>query len=296
VQQLRYFLAVAEELHFTRAAARLLITTSSLSQQIALLERRLGTPLFRRTSRSVELAGAGESLLPVARRAVEALDEVTRWSDERRTTGERLRAGLPVSFRLTAKIFATVTDDLPGVDLEVHRIGFSVSGAVAALRNGDIDVAVVPALRRPRAKDIRVVPLWSEQRVLIVGSGHRFADRPDIRLEETNGERFISFGDPTASSDWLGSPRADGSVPHSVRSAESFEEVLDLCCAGLAVHIAGADLAHSHARVDARFVPINDVPDVTAYLLRLRQSPSPAPAAFERAAAKVLRASQSARQ
>ncbi|MHC5560930.1 LysR family transcriptional regulator [Kocuria sp. U4B] len=80
VHHLRCFLAVAEELHFGRAAARLHLSPSSLSEQVSGLERRLSRSLFRRSSRRVELTEAGRLLLPLAQEAVAAMDTVLAWA------------------------------------------------------------------------------------------------------------------------------------------------------------------------------------------------------------------------
>ncbi|MGX7697048.1 LysR family transcriptional regulator [Gordonia polyisoprenivorans] len=100
IVHLRYFLAVAEELHFTRAAQRLHISAPSLSQQIQQLERRTGVTLFRRTSRQVELTADGAALVPLARDAVAAMDTVIAWADSSGTASV-LRIGIAASSEMS---------------------------------------------------------------------------------------------------------------------------------------------------------------------------------------------------
>ena len=85
VHALWYFLALTEELHFGRAAARLHLTTPSLSQQIARLEARMHAPLFERSSRGVRVTAVGDELVPLARAVVDASDALERWASSRRT-------------------------------------------------------------------------------------------------------------------------------------------------------------------------------------------------------------------
>ena len=229
VAQLRYVVAVAEELHFTRAAERLSITTPALSQQIALVERRLGTTLFRRTSRAVELTAAGAELVPLARRVVAAMDEVLDWGIDRRSAGEILRVGVPIGWALMSRILASAAERLPGVQVRTHRINFGE--AAGALRADRIDVALTPLLDMGRAQGLHVVPLWSEPRVLVVGTGHPLARRASVRLEETDGERFVAIGDPSDYAAWVVVPRPSGAVPRIDSGADTFEDVLDRCAA-----------------------------------------------------------------
>ncbi|WP_432494052.1 LysR family transcriptional regulator [Kineococcus auxinigenes] len=288
VQQLRCFLAVAEELHFTRAAQRLHVAPPSLSQQVAGLEQRLQTRLFHRTSRHVELTAAGVELLPLARRAVGSVDEVQAWARQRREAGERVVVGLVAGGPLCSAVLAAAARELPDVRWELRRLGFAES--LRALRSERVDVALVPAVTLPAAQDLRAVPLWGEGRVLVVPAGHRLAGRRDVGIGETTGERFVGVADDDATLDaWFVSPRPDGRRPRVDPAAATLEEVLDLCAAGLAVNIAGATLARSHARSDLRFVPIRDVPEVTVGLVHRAGDPRRALGTLERVALAVAR-------
>lgn len=283
--QLRYFVAVADELHFTRAAERLRVTTPALSQQIATLERRMVVKLFERTSRGVRLTSQGAGLLPLARTALGAVDDVIHWATEHGSR-ERIRLGIPVGWMLMSKILNAVADQLPNVDLEVHRIAFH--RAIQAVSADDVDVALTPLFGRQDPGGLQITPLWSEVRMLVVGVNHRLADRSSVALAETSAERYVQLGDDETYSDWLVIPRPDGTTPRTDLKADGFEDVLDLCSAGLAVHIVGASAAASFNRSDVRFIPITDTPDVTCCLLR-RSSTSIALDAFNDLVLSVVR-------
>ncbi|SFP72784.1 DNA-binding transcriptional regulator, LysR family [Amycolatopsis arida] len=286
VQHLRYFLAVAESLHFTRAAERLRIAPPSLSQQIAALERRLGVALFHRTSRRVELTAAGAELLPLARHAVASVDDVLAWADRRRAAGTRLRLGLVVGNRITAAILAAAAERLPDVRWEVRRVGFAEP--VELLRAGRVDAVLAPAARPPEVPGVRAVPLWREGRVLVVSATHPLAGRPGVGIEETNAERFVAADTGPELADWFVVPRAGGVRPRVDPEVTTFEEVLEVCAAGLGVNIAGSTAAVSHARADLAYVPVTDVPEIAVYLLRPPATRGVA-AALERIAVRVAR-------
>ena len=289
VAQLKYVVAVAEELHFTRAAERLLISTPALSQQIAAAERRLGVALFRRTSRGVRLTDAGRRFLPLARRVIAAMDEVTAWGQAERRAEPVVRVGLPISWLMMSRVFATVAQRRPELRIETHRIGFG--DAAAEVRSGRVDVALSVFREPPREPDLHSVPLWTESRSLVVGAGHRLAGRSSVTLAETNHERFVSFldGDSPYLREWLVVPRPDGSTPRIDVAADTFEDALDLCAAGLAVHIVGCAAARGHDRPGVRFIPISDTFDVTAYLLRRPDTANAAALAFEDLVTEVVR-------
>src|SRR5882724_12325436 len=140
---LRYFVAVAEELNFTRAAERLHMATSPLSQRIRDLERELGTALFRRNSRRVELTEAGERLLPAAREAIGRFDELPGLVRAEVADARRLaRVGIApdVSGELRTRFLAAVAADHPDLDVRLHPA--SSEPLLRALRAGELDLAL----------------------------------------------------------------------------------------------------------------------------------------------------------
>ncbi|MFD8686667.1 LysR family transcriptional regulator [Streptomyces sp. NPDC059651] len=287
VQQLRYFAAVAHELHFARAAERLRISAPSLSRQIAALERKFGAPLFRRDARRVELTELGSELLPMARRSIAALDDVVSWAEERRSGGAAVRVGLVVGSRIGSVILNEAARAFPAARWKIRRLGFD--GSLTALRTDLVDVVLAPALAAPSGPGLHAVPLWTEGRVLVVGTGHPLAGRDSVTVDELVDEHFVAALGDEALIDWLGLPRSDGFTPKVAYVAGTFEEVLDICSAGLGVNIAGAGAVSASPRPGVVFVPVRGLPDATVYLLRSARAPSPAVLAIEELAVRVAR-------
>lgn len=284
IQHLRSFIAVADEGSFTRAAQRLLITTPALSQQIALIERRMSLQLFHRGSRAVTLTEAGAALVPRARAVLVAMDEVLGWA-KLRSAGDPLRIGVPDSWSIVSLILEAHAAS-GGGNVVLQRISFT--DGLDAIRDNRIDIAFVPALVQPSAVGVDAVPLWVEPRLLVVSARHPLAERSSVTLDETNRERFVSFGDVAAVPSWYVVPRPDGSIPRIDPIADSYEGVLDLCAAGMAVHIVGAIGAASHQRPDLCYVPISDAGWSTTWLVLPRRGGHPETMGFLARAREII--------
>src|SRR5215208_6441648 len=179
---LRPFVALADELHFGRAAERLHITQPALSQQIARLERQVGVTLFERTRSRVELTEAGAAMLGPARHAVEAAaaaDEAAR-AHARGEAGE-LRLGLsPGAHYLAQALLADFARDRPQVRVRAHT---DSSGALAeAVAAGVLDLALGFCAGRPRG--VVLTHLRDDRVVLAVAAGHPLAGRDAVALAE----------------------------------------------------------------------------------------------------------------
>jgi len=178
LRALRYFVTVAEELHFGRAAERLHIAQPAVSQQVARLERELGTRLLDRSPRNVRLTDAGHRVLTAARDAIAAADRVHAAA---RQTTARVRIGTAPG--LTGRLERAV-DALRGLNpaFEAVLADLTVGGRLAALRRGELDLALV---RGPvAAPGLRVLPAWSEPLHAVVSVRHPAADRADVTLGE----------------------------------------------------------------------------------------------------------------
>src|SRR6476659_7873899 len=189
---LRYFLAVAEELHFGRAAARLYISQPSLSNQIHKLEQTLGTDLFVRTSRHVELTTAGRALLeeaPLALAALERAAERTRLAGAGIAGTVRLAYTPAASFETLGALLAAVEDDNPNMTVVPSELfSAEIPGHVLA---GDVDVGV--ALQPEPMRGVRSEPLRVEPLVLLVGARHRLADIGVVPLASLENETLLLF-------------------------------------------------------------------------------------------------------
>ena len=189
LRKLRYFLAVAERLHFGRAADELHIAQPVLSRQIRALEQDLGAALLTRDSHGVALTDAGRQLLSDAGPLLASAHAVRRRVTVAARGGQRLmvgfRAGIPVA--PAVQRFATRH---PDVLVDVQRIEWDDQAAL--LLDGRIDVGYV---RLPIDEaGLRVTPLYTEPRVAVLPAGHRFAGREQITEAELVGEPLVWHG------------------------------------------------------------------------------------------------------
>lgn len=193
LQQLRYFVAVAERRHFTRAAAALGVAQPSVSKQIRRLEADLGDALFDRTPGGVALTDAGTVLLPWAKRVLADLDAARAEVAGLATLeGGRLSVGATpsISTVLLPPILAEFHRAHPGVTLAVHEAGSR--DLVARLEAGDLDLALV-VLPVPHDDVLATTPVLREDLVLAVPAGHPLAGRRAVRVAELRGVPLVMF-------------------------------------------------------------------------------------------------------
>jgi DNA-binding transcriptional LysR family regulator len=192
LRHLAGFVAVAEELHFGRAAERLHIAQSPLSQQIRLLERDLGVKLFDRSTRSVRLTVEGQALLTSARRIIAEASVARRLVTAahhgeigRVTVGFAGASGYATLPTLTRGVAA----ELPGIELVLQGQVYS-GEAMGQIADGALDLGFValPAHRGIATRVVRVEPL-----VLALPDTHPLAEEPRVRLADLARERFITF-------------------------------------------------------------------------------------------------------
>src|SRR6476620_3731793 len=178
---LRYFLAVANELHFGRAAARLYISQPSLSNQIRSLERTLGTALFVRNSRQVALTPAGRALLeeaPLALGALERAAERACLAGAGIAGTVRLGYAPMAGYETLGAILTAVEHDSPNVTVVAsEHFTAEIPGSVLA---GELDIGL--ALFPERMRGVRSEPLRMEPLALVLGEQHRLTDLDPIPL------------------------------------------------------------------------------------------------------------------
>ncbi|MGD6751779.1 LysR substrate-binding domain-containing protein [Streptomyces sp. BH105] len=192
LKHLTGFVAVAEELHFGRAAERLHIAQSPLSQQIKLLERDLGVKLFDRTTRTVRLTSAGQALVEPARRLLADASSVRR-TVRAAHLGEvgRVSVGFAgaSSYAALPLLTRAVTSQLPGIELVLE--GQTYSGeALRRVTDGTLDLGFV-ALPVRRGITARVVRM--ERLVLALPDSHPLADRAEVPVRALADEPIVTF-------------------------------------------------------------------------------------------------------
>jgi DNA-binding transcriptional LysR family regulator len=246
LRQLRYFIAVAEELHFGRAASKLNMTQPPLSQQIQLLEANLGVMLFHRTKRRVELTGPGRSFLTEAR-AIVASAEAAVGMVKRVHRGEagRLSVGWKPWADLTAlpPMIRAFCDRHPDVQLEIHSL--TVDEQVSALLSGTIDVGFIVRPQGPSSSWFHNGELASrflvrQSLAVVVPKSHKFASQRRIVLAHLSNEPYILFRRDSSPVfyDYLISLHQRHGLSLNVRhEADHPSTVLGLVAAGLGITI-----------------------------------------------------------
>lgn len=177
LRQLRYFVAVAEENGFNRAAERLHVVQPAVSQQIRRLERELGVRLFRRTTRHVALTAAGERLLSEARATLAAADRIGE-------VAAALATGADAVLRLGTSqgLGDRLNQVLAGLGRPVRLHSLPLGDRLSAVRNGDLDAAFVRIL--DAAPGLRLIPLWTERLVAAVPADHPLAAQAELSLQQ----------------------------------------------------------------------------------------------------------------
>lgn len=178
LRALRYFVAVADELHFGRAAERLRVAQPAVSQQIARLERELGVRLLDRSPRRVRLTPAGRRVLDAARNTLAAAGQVQIAAKQVPTT-VRIGTAAGMTARLERGIDA-LRERAP--EFDVVLVDLPVEARLAALRQGDLDLALARGVRS--APGLEVLPTWSERLFAVVSRHHPAADREAVGLAE----------------------------------------------------------------------------------------------------------------
>jgi DNA-binding transcriptional LysR family regulator len=272
LHELRVFLILADELHFGRAAQRLTLTPSRVSQVIRKLERSLGGQLFERTSRSVLLTPFGEQFLARIRPAYEQLEgAITGMRDLSAGAAGSLRVGFtatidgPVLSRLTEAFQARH----PACHVSMHEV--PVCNPYAELRKGQIDV-VANWLTFVDADLTTGPPIAYYDRVLATSLRHCLAGRTSVSVEDLGEETTAapppSF--PAALADAIFPSRTPSGRPiHHARVPRSPYEIMALVARGEIVQLTMSGLAYLR-RDDIALIPVRDLPPMPLGLIAAR--------------------------
>ncbi|WP_340563360.1 LysR family transcriptional regulator [Streptomyces sp. GSL17-111] len=268
IHQLRLFRTLSEELHFGRAAARLFMTQSALSQQIRHLEKRLGVALFERSSRAVNLTAAGRALLPDVEAALTAMARVRRTADARgRHLRGRLRVGTigaEAAMPHTRPVLRALHRRHP--HLETQILGLNFTDQLEALHRQEADVAF---LRPPVPDGIEVHHLATEPRVACLPGDDPLAALPRLPLKALRAYPVVDVP-PRVSRVWWDfwavDPRPDGSGVRYGPVAADMEALLHTVAQGEAMAFLPAAAREFFQRPGVAYVDVEGLPPCTSAL------------------------------
>ncbi|WP_166844700.1 LysR family transcriptional regulator [Isoptericola sp. BMS4] len=242
-RDLRYFVAVADELHFTRAAERLYVSQPALSKQIRMLESRLGAPLFERDRREVRLTAVGEALLPHARQVLDAwsvaLDATERAKAEQEATLVVGMSTSPGRGGLLPAIRSRFSARRPAVTVRLRQVGWD--DATAGLADGSSDAAFA-WLPLPDSDRFRWVVVAEEPRHVGMPETHPLARRESVEFADLMDEPFLAL--PRTAGPlrdyWLALDARDGRPPRVGAEVASTEETYEALVDGRGVCLLAA--------------------------------------------------------
>jgi len=261
IEQLRSFLAVADELHFGRAAERLHVAQPPLSRTIKQLERELGTRLFDRNTRSVRLTSSGQALMDPAQEVLDALrraETAVRSADHGEVGTVRIAFAGVSTHRLVARLARVVRSQRPGIQLELSSQNFA-QPAMKRLLAGETDLAlgrwdVVPA-------EISAQVVMPDSLVLAVPDTHPLAGARRLSIGQLASEGFVSLPPHEGSvlPDRLRRlAHANGFVADVVQVAPDTQTALALVSAEVGCHLTLASVAENVTDPHVVFIPLNE--------------------------------------
>jgi DNA-binding transcriptional LysR family regulator len=283
-----YFVAVAEELHFGRAAERLHIAQPSLSQQIRRLEQQLGVTLLERNSRNVRLTRAGEAFLREGRRV---LAQAQRAISATRAAGaERLTVGFYGSAgrSLLPALLTAFHERQPGTEVSVREI---LLGNIDEILDGKADIAFTRLM--PDQTELEVAVIATEPRLIALAKTHPLASRKTLTFADLRRESFIV--NPMVAQDgpparWVAEQRRHGLPGRVAAKARSTQEIIALVGAGKGVCLVPTAAAVHDRRPDVVYVPVIDAEPAVVSLAWLPDRSSPLVRAFVATAREIATA------
>ncbi|MBH0119675.1 LysR family transcriptional regulator [Rhodococcus sp. NPDC003382] len=280
ISQLQAFLAVAEELHFGRAAEKLHRAQPPLSRTIKQLERELDTELFSRSTRAVKLTASGEALVGPARDVLDALrraEAAVRAADDGDVGLVRIAFAGASTHQLVARLARVVRSQRPGIQLELSSQNFA-QPAMKKLVSGETDIAlgrwdIVPA-------EVAVRVVMQDSLVVALPDTHPLAGEQRLSIARFAAEGFVSLPphEGAVLPDRLRRlARAGGFVPDVVQVAPDTQTALALVSAEVGCHLTLASVAANVNDPHVVFVPLDEsTPDVDLRVAWRRDDPNPA--------------------
>jgi DNA-binding transcriptional LysR family regulator len=257
VRDLRYFLAVAHELSFTRAAEALYISQPALSKQIRVLERQLRVSLFDRGSGSVRLTRAGAELVPYAE------EMVASWERAKRSLSKAADCTLVLGMHtspgrgLLPKVRAMMVSSCPDVELELRQVAWSDRTAGLADRSTDAAFVWLPLPAPP----YRWVTIAREPRLVALPNDHPLAARDEVSIGDLRDEPFLAL--PQSAGPlrdyWLALEDRDGHPVRIEAEINDTEETYEAVASGIGVCLLAAGNAPIFDRGDVTMLPVTDI-------------------------------------
>jgi DNA-binding transcriptional LysR family regulator len=258
LRDLRYFVAVAEELNFTRAAERLHLSQPALSKQIRGLETTLRAPLFRRNRRQVELTAAGTALHVLARGLLQDWnDGVAVVADAAAQDARVLRVGTLTSLgrELYPAIAGQFAKQQPGWQVVLRTYGWDDSTAGLQARTADAAFVWLPI----DVAGIETEVLATERRFVAVSARHPLADRQAIEFSEIVNEPFAALPASAGSQRdfWLAVDARAGRAPRVVAEVSAADEKFEIVSSGTAVTLLAEGNAGIYSREGIACIPVH---------------------------------------
>jgi DNA-binding transcriptional LysR family regulator len=291
LRQLRYFVALAEELHFRRAAERQHIAQPAFSGQIRRLERELGVRLFDRSSHYVRLTGAGRLFLDEVRLVLAQMERAVEVAEQ---AGRGELGHVVVGFigsaanELTPLILRAFPARYPNVGVQLREFDFR--GPSAGLTEGQVDVAF---LRPPvEGQDELVMEtLFEEPRLAIMASDHQLAEESKVPIARLVEEPFV-VGPPSTGiwrDFWLVMEHRGGVPPRLGSEANTIDEWLEAIAAGSGVSLTPASTKRFYGRPGVAFVPVTGIEGSTVAIAWRKGPTKPLVTAFVDIARQIAR-------
>jgi len=274
IQQLKYFLALAKELHFWNTAAKMNITQSALSRQIQSLENELGLQLFYRNKRNVKLTPAGDFLLEkwsVEVNKLESLHRLARQIHLGENGTVRIAHPDSISSSILPDFLTKVTAALPGLQMELVQLPYE--NQEDYMKNYKIDLAFTRDITSSLTISSRKV--HSENLCVVVAESHPFKALNDISSESLQGQKFLlTTGDYSSSYDTLvsGIFKSYDLVPDSHIRCEFGSTIISLVKNGLGISILPQSY-QMHQSPGLRFIPLPFMTDL--YINWRKEDPNP---------------------
>jgi DNA-binding transcriptional LysR family regulator len=278
----RYFTVVAEQRHFGRAAADLLVAQPSLSRQIRRLEQQLGARLLDRTPQGTRLTEAGEVFLPKARALLRSAAQAAA-ATKAAARPSRITVGYTPGLIVTPAV-RQLRRQYP--DADVQSLHLEWNEARGALLDHRADAVVT---RLPLATDgLHVTILYDEPRLLLVPLDHRLAGKESVTIDDIADEPIPRMADPAWNAHWRIDPRPDGTPAPDGPFVAALEDKNELIASGQAVAIVPAGVYNGQVRPDLTTIPLHGVAPSHVILATRAADRSRLVAAFRRSAQDCL--------